>query len=249
VPASRPAPVRISAHAGHSAGPRGRTAADYRAAAGGADYAELDIRRTGDGTLVAFHDERTRSGHPLARLSYPELCARAGYPVPTAAEVLTAISGRARGHLDLKEPGAEDDLARLALDILGPGQFVITTPWDASVRAIRARFPRDDEVPVALTLGRGLRGASPAEWRRTRYSELRPLARLRACGASWVALHHRLALAGVARQCRAHGLRVMVWTVNAEPEIRYWLARGQADVLVTDRPALAVVLRGAAIVP
>ncbi len=248
-PGSPPGPVLISAHAGHGAAAERRTAAAYRAAAGGADYVELDIRRTADGALVAFHDERTPSGHRLAGLSYPELCAQAGYPVPTVAEVLAAISGQARGHLDLKEAGPEQALARLALETLGPGEFVITTPQDASVAAIRARFPRAAEVPVALTLGRGLRGASAAEWRRTRSSELRPLPRVRACGANWVALHHRLALAGVARQCRARQLGVMVWTVNAEPEIRYWLARGRADILVTDRPALAVVLRGAALVP
>ena len=34
----------------------------------------------------------------------------------------------------------------------------------------------------------------------------------------------------------------MVWTVNSEREIRYWLGR-PIDVLVTDRPALAVALR------
>jgi glycerophosphoryl diester phosphodiesterase len=34
----------------------------------------------------------------------------------------------------------------------------------------------------------------------------------------------------------------MVWTVNSEREIRYWLRR-PIDVLVTDRPALAVGLR------
>jgi hypothetical protein len=34
----------------------------------------------------------------------------------------------------------------------------------------------------------------------------------------------------------------MVWTVNAGREIRYWLGR-PIDVLVTDRPALAIALR------
>ena len=35
----------------------------------------------------------------------------------------------------------------------------------------------------------------------------------------------------------------MVWTVNSEPEIRYWLSRHRADVLITDRPAAAIALR------
>jgi glycerophosphoryl diester phosphodiesterase len=67
---------------------------------------------------------------------------------------------------------------------------------------------------------------------------------LQACGADWVAVDHRLALTGVVRQCRRRQLKVMVWTVNNDREMRYWLSRPRADVLVTDRPARAVALRG-----
>ena len=35
----------------------------------------------------------------------------------------------------------------------------------------------------------------------------------------------------------------MVWTVNAEPELRYWLCDHRADVVITDRPAEAIALR------
>jgi len=109
--------------------------------------------------------------------------------------------------------------------------------------AIRSRFPDAGQVAVALSLGIATRGAPPAEILRTRLSELRPFPRLRACGAEWVALHHRLAMTGLARQCRRRGLKVMVWTVNSEPEIRYWLSRQRTDVLITDRPAQAVAIR------
>lgn len=35
----------------------------------------------------------------------------------------------------------------------------------------------------------------------------------------------------------------MVWTVNSEPELRYWLSDGRADVVITDRPTVALGLR------
>jgi hypothetical protein len=35
-----------------------------------------------------------------------------------------------------------------------------------------------------------------------------------------------------------------VGTVNHEREIQYWLSRRRTDILVTDRPALAVAIRG-----
>jgi glycerophosphoryl diester phosphodiesterase len=239
-------PARVSAHAAHSPGAASPVLGTYRqAAATGADYVELDIRRTADGELVAFHDPATSQGHPLAALGYARLCDLAGHEVPRVADVLTAIRGRAKGHLDLKETGGEPEVARLALDILGPGGFIVTSPEDASIAAIRARFPDAGQVPLALSLGRGLPGAPRGQWLRTRAGELRPLPRVRACGADWVAANRRLALAGVARQCRRHHVQVMVWTVNSEPEIRYWLSRGRADVVITDRPALAVALRDA----
>jgi len=232
--------VLVSAHAGD----RSATLETYRkAVATGADYVELDIRRTADGELVAFHDPCTAQGEPLAAVDYRRLCELAGYQVPTVAEVLATIAGGARGHLDLKDTGGEDRVAQLALDVLGPGQFIITTLEDSSAAAIRSRFPSADDVPVALSLGRDLAGARPARWLRTRLSELRPLPRLRACGADWVAVERRLARAGVRRQCRRHQVKVMVWTVNGEPELRHWLAPDRADVVITDQPAAAVALR------
>ena len=237
MPASR---AQVSAHAGD----RTATLETYRkAVATGADYVELDIRRTADGALVAFHDPVTAGGEPLAAIGYRQLCDSVGYQVPTVADVLATIRGGAKGHLDLKDTGREDEVVRLALDVLGPGQFVITTLEDRSTAAIRSRFANPDDVPVALSLGRDLAGASRAQWLRTRLSELRPLSRLRACGANWVAAERRFARAGVGRQCRRHGVKIMVWTVNRDEELRYWLAGDRADVVITDRPADAIALR------
>ncbi len=219
-------PVLISAHASHAA--RAQSYPD--AVAARADYVELDIRRTADDELVAFHEPSTPQGHPVASVGHARLSDLVGYDVPTVHQVLAVLKGRARGHLDLKEAGYEDRLVGLALDALGPGQFIVTTREDASVAAIRSRFPDEAAVPAALSLG-------------LRRGDARPWARLRDCGARWVAADRRLALAGLARQCRRRDVKIMVWTVNSEPEIRYWLFRGHADVLITDRPALAVALR------
>jgi glycerophosphoryl diester phosphodiesterase len=131
----------------------------------------------------------------------------------------------------------------LALDILGPGEFIITSPEDASVAAIRSRFQDIEEVPVALSLGGGMKRSPDRAWIPTRIGELQPWPRLRACGANWVAIDHRLALSGIARRCRQQHFRVMVWTVNHEREIQYWLSGRRTDILVTDRPALAVAMR------
>lgn len=228
----------ISAH-----GPRTGTIEEYaRALESGAEYVEFDIRRTADGELVAFHDPRTRQGEPLAAISYSRLCELAGYPVPRVADLMTLIAGKATGHLDLKDTGGEDQVVELALDILGPGNFVVTTLEDESVAAIKARFPA---VPAALSLGRNLNEVPRARWAATRLSEFFPVPRLRACRADWVAMHRRLAAAGVLARCHRAGVKAMVWTVDEDAEIRRWLADPRVTVLITNRPGDAVAMRTA----
>jgi glycerophosphoryl diester phosphodiesterase len=226
----------ISAH-----GPRTGTIEAYaRALETGAEYVEFDIRRTADGELAAFHDPRTRQGEALAAISYPRLCELAGYPVPRVADLMTLIAGKATGHLDLKDTGGEDEVVAMALDILGPGNFVVTTLEDQSVAAIKARFPA---VPAALSLGRDLKEVRRALRAATRLGELFPMRRLRACRADWVAVHRQLAAAGVLTRCHQAGIKTMVWTVDKDAEMRRWLADPRVGVLITNRPADAVAMR------
>jgi glycerophosphoryl diester phosphodiesterase len=226
----------VSAH-----GPRTGTIAAYvHALRTGAEYIEFDIRRTADGELAAFHDACTRQGDALSAISYARLCDAAGYEVPRVADVMALIAGKAIGHLDLKDTGGEERVVDLALDLLGAGRFVVTTLEDQSVAAVKARFPG---VPAALSLGRDLAEVPRARWAATRFGELRPLRRLRACRADWVALNHRLAGAGVLAQCHRAGLKTMIWTVDEDAGIRRWLTDPRVTVLITNRPADAVALR------
>ena len=227
----------ISAH-----GPRAGTIEAYSSALdSGAEYVEFDIRRTADGELAAFHDARTRQGEALSAISYARLCELAGYEVPRVADVMALIAGKAIGHLDVKDTGGEEQVVRMALDILGPGRFVVTTLEDESVAAVKARFP---EVPAALSLGRNLDEVPRSRRAATRLTELRPMGRLRACGADWVAVNRRLARAGVLAQCHRAGIRTMIWTVDEDAEMRRWLADPRVTVLITNRPDAAVALRG-----
>jgi glycerophosphoryl diester phosphodiesterase len=217
--------VEISAH-------RRDTDGGFAVAAGsGAEYVEIDVRRTGDGELVAHHDAQI-DGFPLARCRYARI--RERRPVPLVREALEAIAGRARGHLDLKERGGEHEVVALAEQILGPGNFVVTTKSPGSIRLIRQDFP---EVPTALSIGRSL-------WERGAVRDLSPLVLVRACGAHMVAVNHRLARLGVLRQCARAGYPAMVWTVNADPLLRRFLADPRVAVLITDRPRRALELRG-----
>jgi glycerophosphoryl diester phosphodiesterase len=234
--------AQISAHRGGSeTTPPASYAAYESALASGAEYAEFDIRKTADGVLVVRHDEVVQPGGPLiTAVTYRQLCDQLGFEVPQAGRVMELLAGRLAGHLDLKEAGYEPEVVSLALDTFGPDGFVVTTALDASLARIRRDYPG---VRTALSLGQNLAGLPPWRQAAIRRSELRPLPRIQACGASWVASHYRLARLGVLRQCARRGIGVMIWTVDGDRLIDRFLADPRVTVLITNRPAAAVARR------
>jgi glycerophosphoryl diester phosphodiesterase len=80
--------------------------------------------------------------------------------------------------------------------------------------------------------------------RRLRTPGLSRLDRVVASRADVAVVHHRLARTGVLAECRRRGIKTMVWTVNGDRALVRWLASPCVDVLVTDRPARAIALRG-----
>jgi len=225
--------VAVSAHQGGSeAAPPGTWAAYEHALAIGVDYMEFDVRRTRDGELVAFHDARVGKDGPWVRdVTRTELCAASGRDVPGVRELLALLAGRARAHIDVKEPGYEAQTVELAGEALGEDCFVITS-GDLVVGTVKRAFP---QVRCALALGGSLFTS--------RLNELYPARRMRACGADSLAVHHRLADLTVLRVCARLRINAMVYTVNDPAKMRRFLLDERVTVLVTDRPAHALELR------
>src|SRR3954452_5164758 len=83
-------PVAVIAHRGASAAAPENTVEAYRLARElGADWVELDARRSGDGGLVVHHDARLPDGRLVVE------CSQAALPpsVPTLAAALDACAG------------------------------------------------------------------------------------------------------------------------------------------------------------
>ena len=238
--AARAAPA-ISAHRGGGETARSGTYEAYRSALeAGAEYLEFDVRRTLDGTLVAFHRARPGWGRAVAAVSYARLCDLAGHEVPRMAELMQLLVGRAVGHLDLKETSCADLIVGHAVEALGPAGVLVTTEEGAVAAALKRRFPA---VPVGLTIGGDAAETAAFAVRRLRARGLSRLDRVLASRADIAVVHHRLARTGVLAECRRREIKTMVWTVNGDQALTGWLASPYVDVLVTDRPARAIALR------
>jgi glycerophosphoryl diester phosphodiesterase len=228
--------VAVSAHRGGSeTAPSGTWAAYEDAMTAGADYIEVDVQRTRDGELVVFHGARGIRPRLLTRA---ELDVAAGFPVPGFADLLRSIGGRSRVHIDLKQPELEHEMMATVLATVGAGNFIVTGN-DANVAAVKRHYP---EARTAVSLGAGWFDIRLSQMLRIRHSELFPLARIRACGADAVAVHHRLARLGVLTRCAREGIGVMIWTVNRTALIHSFMRDSRVEVLITDRPRYALSL-------
>jgi glycerophosphoryl diester phosphodiesterase len=223
----------------------------------GADYVEFDVQRCNDGTFVVAHDSWVEVGDhhlPISSLTPPQLHVLAG-TVVRYDDVLARIDGRTRAHVDLKftspdeayaDPEATYEVAavRRALDVLGTGYLVVTTNEDRGVRAVRDWADAEGhELLVGLSLGRSVRGLPWSRKVRVRASELLPRLRYRESRANVVVAKDVLARLGVAAFARRRQLPLVVWTVDSEEALRYWLRPGRAWLVTTNEPALALKVR------
>jgi glycerophosphoryl diester phosphodiesterase len=223
----------------------------------GVDYVEFDVQRCNDGAFVVAHDSWVAVGDhhlPISALTPPQLEVLTG-TVVLYDEVLARIDGRARAHLDLKftspdaayaDPASTFEVAavRRALEALGTGFLLVTTGEDRAVRAVRDWADAEGhELLVGLSLGRSVRGMPWSRMVRVRISELLPRLRYRESRANLVVAKHTLARLGVAAFARRRHLPLLVWTVDTEESLRYWMRPGRAWLVTTNQPGLALRVR------
>jgi glycerophosphoryl diester phosphodiesterase len=220
-------------------------AAFSEAAASGAELIEVDVRRTGDGTLVCVHDAALPGVGRIDELDWSSAAPRfeAGDRVITFERFLAELDAqdpqrRSRVHLDLKAPGCGPEALALVAE---HGRAVTATSSLAeTVAAVRRSHP---SVPALLTIGGSRDACSRRELARVRSSELFPFRSIEACGATGVAAHYLLATPLLRSWCRMRGLQLLVWTVDEDAALRRWLGRGDVDVVTTNRPLAAMRLR------
>ncbi len=207
----------------------------------GVDYVELDVRRTGDGLYVNYHDHVTPSGRPTGAMCYADLKAELSSELLTLDELLDIVAGRVHLHVDLKEPGYEVDVVRAILShVADTGSFAVTTGGVESIRTIKEQIPH---VNAGLTLGTDLKDARAWVTVRERLSELFPGARLKRSRADFVAAHQSLARIRLLGYCARRRIPVWVWTVDEDREIARYLADHRVTTLVTNRPDVALRMR------
>jgi glycerophosphoryl diester phosphodiesterase len=182
----------------------------------GCDGIEFDVRASGDGVAVCYHDDTLTRVHGVdrrvAELRASELEALG---IPTLQRALTAIPRRAFLDIELKEvPGRSTFEAIIA----GRGA--------ALERALVSSFD-----PAALERIAGFASRWP-RWLNAKEASPETLATARELGCRGIAVEwHSLDRDAVAR-AKAHGLDVLAWTVRRQATFRRLERDGVSAVCV-----------------
>jgi glycerophosphoryl diester phosphodiesterase len=191
----------------------------------GVDMIELDVRRTADGHLIAYHDADA-DGVPIDGLRRDEFRAKgAGSPPPLLLDVLRQLTGRIAINLELKERGCEAEVVAL-LTRFGMEDRLLTSFLDDVVCELKALAP---QVSAGLVIG----GASAED----------ALLRARRCNADCLAFEVGLADAATIARAAVAAIPCLVWTVNDLEAIDRCLREPAVVGLITDRPAVALARR------
>lgn len=215
----------IYGHRGASAdAPENTLGAFRRALAVGADGVEFDVRTTADGVPVVLHDrDLARTTGVAGAVDDRSLADLRALPldpdraVPTLAETLALVAGRARSDLELKQAGIEAEVLRLLRATPSADWAISSFDWEI-LRAVREIDAAAPLWPLGLVADDALFAVA---------AEL---------AAPTVALFAGALTPEVAARCAEAGRAVMVWTVNDPVEARRVRALGAA-ALCTDDPA------------
>ncbi len=235
----------VCAHRGRSGvAPENTMAAFEAAIAIGADFLELDVRRTADGEIVCIHDatvDRTTDGSGLvAEMTLAQVraldagswkgAAFAGQRIPLLREVLETIAPRMVVDIEIKDRGIAPQVVDLIREANALRRVTIVSFDAGDLRAAK-------DVEPALACG--LITSGPADDAPEAIREL--IASALAAGANFISCAHPKLTATLVCECRLAGLAIMAWTMDEPADLRRMIDL-RVDALVSNHPERALEL-------
>jgi len=221
--------LHIMGHRGASAyEPENTLRAIRRALDLGVTAVEVDVQLTRDGELAVIHDstvDRTTNGTGFVRdftlAALKRLDAGRGEAVPSLAEVVEEVAGRAYLAVELKHPEAAPAVLRFLQDRGIFAQAQVISFWHPVVKALK-------EAESRLHTGVLLVGC-PAD----------PVGLARAALADALVLHYAYVTPELVAAAHAAGLLVFIWNIDDVETLKPYLAM-HVDGIGSNRPDVLV---------
>ena len=248
---------RVAHRGGAQLAPENTFAAFLNALTMPIDAIELDVHMSRDGHVVVFHDnhvhKRTKgSGNlldlDLAYLRRLDAAARhpGGWPepqqIPTLSEVLELAKGRAQVYIEIKTSKRRQTYAPYPyiaekvvemVHLAGMLDQVLVISFDWMILPVFKTLEPTIETGMIV---------SNKVWNpRTRDGIQNLVDKAGEYECEWINMDHKLFTSEMPQTLHSSGLKLGLWTVNAEADILHFAAAG-VDSLTSDRPDLFSVL-------
>jgi glycerophosphoryl diester phosphodiesterase len=197
------------------------------------DMVEFDVRRTGDGQIVCFHDAEI-DDTPLTDLSFFEIT-EMNPMIPTLEQVLWLSKGKIEVDVELKETGYENEVIDMILDYFEYSNFIMKSFDRKVVRRIKEI---DRKVYTGLLMGE--------EWKPSKFIDVLKESftgsSVIADGADFLSPNYKIFEIGLMAKLSKKQIPIQVWTVNDDNLLETLLRKGIHSI-VTDIPERAMEIR------
>jgi glycerophosphoryl diester phosphodiesterase len=229
------APAIIAHRAGAHHAPENTLAALEIAARQKADYAEIDVQRTSDGTVVVVHDrdlmKLARDPRRIDQTTYRDLSqvdiGSLFHPdfkrerIARLSDFLSAAAGKIRLLIELKYYGDDNLLAGETLNLVRQaGMEEAVQIMSLDLKAVKQMRQLAPQISTGYVFATGLGDLTKLD-------------------VAFLAVTTEQATGKLMREAHAKGLMVYAWTVNDVDGILDMMEVG-IDGLITDDPALAI---------
>lgn len=237
----------VSAHRGYSSkGPENTLSAFQLAIDAGADYFELDIRKTSDDSIVAIHDgtvNRTTDGTGnITTMTFAQTqLLDAGYAskfgneyngekIPTLRESLLLAKGQIKVEIEIKESGLANSVVAIVQDLEMEDEVSVISFNYNEIKRIKEL---DASIPVKYLIGNN--------WGQTEIDLLLDIGG-EFIGPSGVASPSLIQLA------HNNNIKIIAYTFNSSTDIQNAIDAG-LDGIATDYPERAIALKNGVYIP
>ncbi len=237
----------VSAHRGYSnKGPENTLSAFQFAIDAGANYFELDIRKTVDDSIVVLHDgtvDRTTNGAGnLSVMTYAETqLLDAGYAskfgnqftgekIPTLRESLLLAKGKIKVEIEIKESGLADAVVAIVEDLEMEDEVSVISFNYNEIKRIKEL---DASIPVKYLIG--------SNWGQTEIDLLL------AIGGEFIG-PSGVSSPALVQLAHDNNIQIIAYTLNSSTDIQNAINAG-LDGIATDFPERAIALKNGVYIP
>ena len=192
----------------------------------GANFVEVDVRKTRDNMLVLMHDERvdrTTNGYGLLKeMTFEELRkldAGKGQIVPTLKEVLQFVRNKCNIILEIKEPGTEKEVLEEVIKEKMLNNVIFASFYPLALSNIK-NLNRNARISLIFY--------------KEPYKNLELAERME---VEIMAPEYHLVNESFIKSCKDRDLKVNTWTVDSEEDIRK-IIKYSPFAITTDYPCL-----------